>query len=156
MANKKLTILLAEEDIDRLRMMAQDGGYVSTTGPLAGQGNITKLIEAIARGSVVIVYGLDANLELERRLQVIRQQRAAAEESARAAQHAYEEWDRLRRENEAELERLDKMGETLQAIAELGRLMGRELGSGALDEVLRQIIADHPDSVEIQGGPGQT
>ena len=48
----RATILLPTAELDALRDLARDLGYVSASGPRSGQGNVTGLVGAIARGDL--------------------------------------------------------------------------------------------------------
>ena len=54
METTKQTLELYEHEVDRVREIARDMGYTIGRGPMADTGSIRQLVEAIARGDVLV------------------------------------------------------------------------------------------------------
>ncbi len=84
----RTTITLPSEALDQARRVAADFGLVSASGPRTGEGNVSALLSAIARGDLVVSIpgpgddGQDLAHMLERFSQFTEQLRRALEQAS--------------------------------------------------------------------------
>ena len=83
----RTTILLPTRELDTLRELANELGYVSASGPRSGEGSVTGLMAAIARGDLV-VRTPEPKLDGQDLAETMRQLSLWAEQLSRALQES--------------------------------------------------------------------
>ena len=78
---------MAKADLDALRELAAQLGYLSQSGPRAGEGNVSGFVRAIARGDLV-VRTPEPKLDGQDLAETMRQLSLWAEQLSRALQES--------------------------------------------------------------------